>query len=74
MREGDDVPKSSCSIVRIALDSCMTRFSKSLSLSDYESTLDIVWEGLCDKHFALDKLSDLVHLSSILMHDSPEGT
>ena len=58
---------------RSGMDIEMTRFSRGLDLTDFGATLDIVWDGLRDGHLNDAQLGTLMRLSSLFMHNAPEG-
>ncbi|THH28128.1 hypothetical protein EUX98_g6060 [Antrodiella citrinella] len=57
-----------------ALDEALSKASKSLQVEDFDGMLDAVADGLKDEILPAEALLTLIHLSSLLLHNSPEGT
>ncbi|KAL4243177.1 hypothetical protein ABKN59_000993 [Abortiporus biennis] len=53
---------------------CMSKFVKKLSLPDFSYALDLIIDGLTSPGLRHLDLVHLIHLSSIMVHEAPEGS
>ncbi|EPQ60931.1 hypothetical protein GLOTRDRAFT_118975 [Gloeophyllum trabeum ATCC 11539] len=58
----------------VIVDEPMSKFCKTLSGSDFTSTLDLISEFVTARTSSPRDLECLIHLSTLFLRDSPEGT
>ena len=56
-----------------ALDEPLVKGSKSMQVADFDEILDAVADGLQDMTLSVEDLVTLIHLSGVLLQNSPEG-
>ncbi|TFK57438.1 hypothetical protein OE88DRAFT_1651155 [Heliocybe sulcata] len=59
---------------REGIDGSMSRFSKALSVRDFTHVLDLISEAALSSRGSPAELRHLIHLSTLLLRDPPEGT
>ncbi|KAI6047021.1 Urb2/Npa2 family-domain-containing protein [Pisolithus marmoratus] len=60
--------------VRKALDVQVATASGKLSVDNFAQLLSVIAEGIEDPGLLVDQCKSLIHLSTILLHDTPQGT
>ncbi|KAI6028998.1 Urb2/Npa2 family-domain-containing protein [Pisolithus marmoratus] len=60
--------------VRNALDVQVATASGKLSVDNFAQLLSVIAEGIEDPGLLVDQCKNLIHLSTILLHDTPQGT
>ncbi|KAI6146719.1 Urb2/Npa2 family-domain-containing protein [Pisolithus tinctorius] len=60
--------------VRDALDMQVTKATAELSVDSFAHLLSVIGEGIEDPWLPVGQCKSLIHLSTILLHDTPQGT
>ncbi|KAI6137225.1 Urb2/Npa2 family-domain-containing protein [Pisolithus sp. B1] len=60
--------------VRNALDIQVAKAARELSIDYFAHLLSVIAEGIEDPRLPVGRCKSLIHLSTILLHDTPQGT
>ncbi|KAI6102377.1 Urb2/Npa2 family-domain-containing protein [Pisolithus thermaeus] len=60
--------------VRNALDIQVAKAARELSIDYFAHLLSVIAEGIEDPRLPVGRCKSLIHLSTILLHDAPQGT